>query len=155
MAAAFRDAGCCALGVTYWGRRRGSIPLTASNTDAETSATTLEVTKGLVPPAITVSFIIPIHCRTGSGLAAEAGGALTAKSAANAAAATIRNTQGPKNRLLNAIIKSSDVQQRCGGARSRKRTWRSARQQKSLPWVNLLVRAKGEFVSGSTAASTH
>src|SRR5258707_15769383 len=113
MAAALCEAGCCAPGVTYCGRRRGSIPLTASNTDAETSATTLVVTRGLVPPAITVSFIIAIHSRIGSGLAAEAGAALTAKSAASVTATTIRDTQGPKSRLLNRIITYSGLRQRC------------------------------------------
>src|ERR1700741_5270075 len=47
------------------------MPLTASKTEADTSATTRDVTSGLVPPARTVSFIIPIHSSTGSGVAAE------------------------------------------------------------------------------------
>jgi hypothetical protein len=51
--------------------------LTASNIDAATNAVTRVVAKGLVCPAITVSFIIPIHCRTGSGAAAKAGTGFT------------------------------------------------------------------------------
>src|SRR6266404_1106394 len=94
MAAAFREAGCCALGVTYWGRKRGSIPLTASNTDAETSATTLVVTKGLVPPAITVSFITPIHSRTGSEVAAAAGVPLMPNNTVNIIAVIHLDTPG-------------------------------------------------------------
>ena len=52
--------------------------MTASKTDAETNATTRVVTRGLVLPVITVSFIIPIHCSTGSGTAAVAEMGLTA-----------------------------------------------------------------------------
>src|ERR1700686_264323 len=48
------------------------IPFTASKTDAETNATTRDVTRGLEAPAITLLFIIPIHCSTGSGAAAMA-----------------------------------------------------------------------------------
>src|SRR5215470_19126615 len=43
------------------------MPLTASNTDAETSAVIRVEASGLVCPAITVSFMIPIHSSTGSG----------------------------------------------------------------------------------------
>src|ERR1700676_3579017 len=48
------------------------MPFTASKTDAETSAATRVVTIGLDPPASTVSFIIPIHSSTESGVAAAA-----------------------------------------------------------------------------------
>src|SRR5580704_14604332 len=58
------------------------MPLTASKTDAETNATTRLVASGLVPPAITVVFMIPIHSSTGSGgVAAETGKGLAASSA--------------------------------------------------------------------------
>jgi hypothetical protein len=46
--------------------------LTASKTEAETNATTRVVTRGLELAVITVLFIIPIHCSTGSGAAATA-----------------------------------------------------------------------------------
>jgi hypothetical protein len=50
------------------------MPLTASKTDADTIAAVRLVKNGLVPPAKTVSFMMPIHCRTGSGVAASADG---------------------------------------------------------------------------------
>ena len=50
------------------------MPLTASKTDADTIAAVRLVKNGLVPPARTVSFMMPIHCRTGSGVAASADG---------------------------------------------------------------------------------
>src|ERR1700746_3245105 len=104
MAAALCEAGCCALGVTYCGRRRGSIPFTASNTEAETIAATRVVTRGLVPPVITVSFIIPIHSRTGSGLAAAADAALAAINVVNVTATIHRDTQEPRSRLIDGNI---------------------------------------------------
>src|SRR4029077_19656672 len=60
------------------------MPFTASNTDADTSATTRLVTRGFVPPAITVLFIMPIHSSTGSGAVAETGtGLLTSRTASS------------------------------------------------------------------------
>jgi hypothetical protein len=56
----------------------------------------------------------PEALSSGVGHHIPTGAALTAKSSANVTAATIRNTQGPKNRLLNGIIISSVVRQRCG-----------------------------------------
>src|SRR5215470_15024771 len=50
------------------------MPLTASKTDADTIAAIRLVKNGLVPPARAVSFMMPIHCRTGSGVAATADG---------------------------------------------------------------------------------
>jgi hypothetical protein len=47
------------------------MPFTASNTDAETKAVFLLVTRGFVPPASMVEFMIPTHSRTGSGGLAE------------------------------------------------------------------------------------
>src|SRR5207249_7115671 len=73
IAAARCDALGGASGLTYSGRKRGSIPLTASNTDADTNATTRPVTFGAVPAVRTVGFITPIHSSTGSGVAARAG----------------------------------------------------------------------------------
>jgi hypothetical protein len=49
------------------------MPFTASKTDADTSAATRAVTIEFEPPAIAVSFIIPIHSSTGSGVAAASG----------------------------------------------------------------------------------
>src|SRR6516162_7419541 len=50
------------------------MPLTASKTEADTIAARRLVKNGLVPPVRAVSFMIPIHCRTGSGVAATADG---------------------------------------------------------------------------------
>src|SRR5215469_4006716 len=50
------------------------MPLTASKTEADTIAAIRLVKNGLVPPARAVSFMMPIHCRTGSGVAAAADG---------------------------------------------------------------------------------
>src|SRR5246127_4182052 len=50
------------------------MPFTASKTDADTKATTRDVTSGFVPPAITVSFMIAFHSSTGSGGPAAATG---------------------------------------------------------------------------------
>src|SRR6266850_8540739 len=64
------------------------MPLTASKTDADTSATTRLLTSGLVPPARTVVFMMPIHSRTGSGVAAD-----TARGpAASSATISVSNT---------------------------------------------------------------
>src|SRR6266478_5293481 len=90
MAAARCDALCGASGLTCSGRKRGSIPLTASKTDAETNATTRPVTFGAVPAVRTVVFITPIHSSTGSGVAADTCGGLTANSAAISKNATLR-----------------------------------------------------------------
>ncbi len=53
------------------------MPLTASNTEADTSATTRLVTFGAVPAASTVVFMTSIHSSTGSGVAADTGKGLT------------------------------------------------------------------------------
>src|SRR5256885_9105442 len=57
------------------------MPLTASKTDADTSATTRVATSGLVPPARTAVFMTPIHSSTGSGVAADTGRGLAARRA--------------------------------------------------------------------------
>ena len=49
------------------------MPFTESKTDDDTKATKRLVTSGFVPPAITVSFMMPIHSSTGSGLTADTG----------------------------------------------------------------------------------
>src|SRR5271157_619456 len=46
------------------------MPLTASKTEDDTDATTRLLTSGLLPPAMTVVFMTPIHSNTGSGVAA-------------------------------------------------------------------------------------
>src|SRR5690348_9858192 len=48
------------------------MPLTASKTDADTMAAIRLVKNGLVRADNTVSFMVPIHCRTGSGEGAAA-----------------------------------------------------------------------------------
>src|SRR5438034_7067368 len=82
IAAARCDALGGASGLTYSGRKRGSIPLTASNTDADTKATTRPVTFGAVPAVRTVVFITAIHSSTGSGVAADTRSGQAANSAA-------------------------------------------------------------------------
>jgi hypothetical protein len=57
------------------------MPLTASNTDADTIATTRLVTSGLLPPAMTVVFMTPIHSSTGSSVVADTSWGLAARSA--------------------------------------------------------------------------
>src|ERR1700724_4281141 len=58
------------------------MPLTASKTEADTSATTRLVTNGLVPPARTAVFMTPIHSSTESGVVqADSGMGLVASSA--------------------------------------------------------------------------
>src|SRR5882724_4194421 len=57
------------------------MPLTASKTEADTSATTRLVTFGAVPAVRTVVFMTPIHSSTGSGVAADTGRGLAASSA--------------------------------------------------------------------------
>src|ERR1700723_4801867 len=74
MAAARCDALCGASGLTCSGRKRGSMPLTASKTEDDTKAATRLLTSGLLPPAMTVVFMTPIHSSTGSGAAAAAAG---------------------------------------------------------------------------------
>src|SRR5260221_1166072 len=57
------------------------MPLTASKTDADTSATARVLASGLVPPARTELFMTPIHSSTGSEVAAEAGKGLATSNA--------------------------------------------------------------------------
>ena len=73
MAAARCEAPCGALGRTCRGWNRGSMPLTASKTEADTIAAMREVKNGGVPSASTVSFMMLIHSNTGSGGAAADG----------------------------------------------------------------------------------
>jgi hypothetical protein len=61
------------------------MPLTASNIDPATRAVIRVDASGLLPPASTVSFIIPIHCSTGSGTEAAAGTGLKVARATNRA----------------------------------------------------------------------
>src|SRR5206468_10351338 len=90
IAAARCDALGGASGLTYSGRKRGSIPLTASNTDADTKATTRPVTFGAVPAVRTVVFITAIHSSTGSGVAADTRSGQAANSAAIGISAALR-----------------------------------------------------------------
>ena len=66
-----REAYPGAFGLTCSGLKVGLTPFTASNTDADTSATTRVVASGLVPPAITVWFMIAFHSSTWSPVAAD------------------------------------------------------------------------------------
>src|SRR5215472_1253151 len=72
MAAARGEAPSGTFGGTWIGRKRGSMPLTASKTEADTIAAMREAKNGGVPPASTASFMILIHSNTGSGGAATA-----------------------------------------------------------------------------------
>src|SRR6266571_4325756 len=90
IAAARCDASRGASGLTYRGRKRGSIPLTASNTDADTKATTRPVTFGAVPAVRTVVFITAIHYSTESGVAADTRSGQAANSAAISISAALR-----------------------------------------------------------------
>ena len=49
------------------------MPLTASNTEADTNAAMRLVTFGAVPAVSTVVFMTPIHSSTGSAVAADTG----------------------------------------------------------------------------------
>src|SRR5207249_8650231 len=90
IAAARCDALGGASGLTYSGRKRGSIPLTASNTDADTKATARPVSFGAVPAVRTVVFITAIHSSTGSGVAADTRSGQAANSAAIGISAALR-----------------------------------------------------------------
>src|SRR5262249_46373481 len=87
-AAAPREAYPGAPGFTYKARYFGCMPLTASNIDPATRAVTRVDASGLLPPVRIVSFMMPIHCRTGSGTEAAAGTGCNEARAANRA---IRN----------------------------------------------------------------
>ena len=80
--------------------------MTASKTDAETKATTRVVARGLVVPVITVSFIIPIHCSTGSGTAAVAETELIAIKTASKAISTNGLVAGRIRFLRNILLVS-------------------------------------------------
>src|SRR5215470_14774443 len=100
-AAAPREAYPGAPGLTYKARYFGCMPLTASNMDPATRAATRVDASGLLPPVRTVSFMMPIHCTTGSGTEAAAGTGCNMARAANRA---IRNKVNPGKKRFFADI---------------------------------------------------
>src|SRR5215472_11059266 len=101
-AAAPREAYPGAPGFTYKARYCGCMPLTASNMDPATNAVIRVDASGLLAPVSTASFIIPIHCSTGSGTEAAAGAGFTVARVTNRA---IRNSVAPgKKRFLTDIL---------------------------------------------------
>ena len=78
-------------------------------------------------------------------MAAAAGVPLAANNIVNIIAVIHRDTPGPKSRFLGELITSSVGRQRCGGGRSRNLIWQSARQQKSLPWVDYSSKPKASL----------
>src|SRR5258708_5596226 len=78
------------------------MPLTASKTDADTSATTRVLASGLVPPARTELFMTPIHSSTGSAAAAETGKGLATSNAIITIRIAIRTVVQASWRRTNA-----------------------------------------------------
>src|ERR1700682_2366895 len=66
------------------------MPLTASNTEADTSATTRLVTFGAVLAVRTVVFMTSIHSSTGSGVVADTRAGLAASSATISSSIALR-----------------------------------------------------------------
>src|SRR6266571_6735307 len=120
------------------------MPLTASKTDADTSATTRLVASGLVPPARTAVFMTPIHSSTGSGVAADTGRGLAARSATISvsmalrviAPALRRRSKIKRPRRDLGILRINCPPDRAQAALSHAggqsaRTWQIVRQQES------------------------
>src|ERR1700726_1642235 len=134
------------------------MPLTASKTDADTSATTRLVTSGLVFSAMTALFMTPIHSSTWSGVAADNGRGVVASSATisisialRALAPELRQRSNRKRliqdlRILRIMCPPDWTEAallRAGGQSAG--TWQIARQQKRATVGNQLVGSRGEF----------
>jgi len=76
---------------TLGGQFGGSTPLTASNTDADTREMTREVTSGLVPLEIALSFVNAIQSRTGSDAKADTAAICVKRSVANSSQERMRD----------------------------------------------------------------
>src|SRR6266576_97451 len=101
-AAARREAYPGAFGLTYKARYCGCTPLTASNMDPATRAVIRVDARGLLAPVSTASFMMPIHCSTGSGAEAAAGVGFTVARPTNR---VIRNSVAFRNeRFLTDIL---------------------------------------------------
>src|SRR6185295_11946229 len=108
------------------------MPITASKTDADTKATTLLVSSGVVAPVMTVVFVMPIHCKTGSGTAAVA-------CAVRAAAVTRVRRVKVFSEAINLDVVSVPSTRRCFIAILRWTKWIFARQCYSLGKIITLV----------------
>src|SRR6202049_406192 len=126
------------------------MPLTASNTEADTNATTRLVTLGAVPAVSTAVFITPIHSNTGSGVAADTGRGLAASSAAISSGRWLR-TVAPapcpqnnrkKSRLDLVAIRVLDIQASRGCLLSERQSG------------NQILRRTGRAPTGSLVAAS-
>src|SRR5258707_2028018 len=128
------------------------MPLTASKTDADTSATTRVLASGLVPPAITELFMTPIHSSTGSGAAADTGKGLATSNAIITIRIALRTVVPASWRRTNAK-KPGKLQIMCPPRARRQRgcelahvcEWQISRQRESATAGYQLVGSRGEF----------
>src|ERR1700730_1157937 len=130
------------------------MPLRASNTEADTNATTRLVTLGAVPAVSTAVFITPIHSNTGSGVAADTGRGLAASSAASSAAISSsivlrivapvprRQNNGRRSRLDLVAIRVLDIQASRGCLLSERQSG------------NQILRRTGRAPTGSLVAAS-
>src|ERR1700760_1167781 len=91
------------------------MPLTASNTEADTRESACEVTSGLVAEEIAVSFVIAIQSRTGSDAKADTVTIWVKKRAANSSQKRMRNCRLGKKRKVPYALLAHSVRARWAG----------------------------------------